>query len=598
MARAVHVIGTCMANEREPDLGLVASYRRIWRDYLATEWRLLLVTLVLMAIVAGTSALYAKFVQVLFAAFDLEDWAFLGWAPAMVIGLTVLRGVAQFLQVVTANLVMSRVEADMQARLYARLLVADLAHLQIEKPAALATRFSADIGAIRAAVDALIAGLSNILIVVATLAMMLSINWSMTLITLAVFGLAIWPIGRIGLRVNKIARALQQQVAQMTGDVNEGLASIRLVRTYGLEARMQRQADETFEALRKAKVRVQLWQARSEPLLEVVGGVSFAVLLWMVVWQLSQGSGSLADFMALLTGLGVAMTPSRRIGGMYAVAQRGLASVHRVTSLMDMDDRIVDRPGNVALKQVAGRLQFDGVGFAYPDGTRALTQLNLTIEAAEKVAFVGRSGAGKSTVFNILPRLFDPTEGRILLDGTPITDIPLATLRSNIAVVSQDSLLLSGTVADNIAFGRDGASREDVIAAAKAAEADGFIQQLEAGYDTVVEPSAASYSGGERQRISIARAILRDAPILLLDEPTSALDAKSESAIRAALARLSKGRTTLVIAHRLSTILDADQIVVMEAGQIVEMGSHAQLLAANGAYAELYRLQYEGAPAV
>jgi subfamily B ATP-binding cassette protein MsbA len=246
----------------------------------------------------------------------------------------------------------------------------------------------------------------------------------------------------------------------------------------------------------------------------------------------------------------------------------------------------------VTLGRAHGRVSYEGVGFAYPNGFVALEDVSFEVEPGTRTAFVGRSGAGKSTVFNLLPRLYDPTAGRILIDGRDIREATLASLRQNIAVVSQDSILLTGTVAENIGFGRRDASRAEIEVAAKAAQADGFIAALPEGYDTPVIPSAGQFSGGERQRLSIARALLRDAPILLLDEPTSALDAESEAAVRAALARLAHGRTTLVIAHRLATILDADRIVVMDRGRIVEAGSHAELIAAGGLYADLHALQF------
>ncbi|CAN5597268.1 hypothetical protein BH23PSE1_BH23PSE1_16610 [soil metagenome] len=242
--------------------------------------------------------------------------------------------------------------------------------------------------------------------------------------------------------------------------------------------------------------------------------------------------------------------------------------------------------------RVLGQIRFEQVHFAYPNGHAALTDIDLAIPAGARAAFVGRSGAGKSNVFNLLPRLYDPTAGRILIDGEDARAFTLRSLREQIAVVSQDAVLLTATVAQNIGFGRPSATRAEIEAAAQAAQADGFIRALPLGYDTPVEPSAGLFSGGERQRLSIARAIVRSAPILLLDEPTSALDAESEAAIRAALARLAHGRTTLVIAHRLATILDADLIVVMDRGRIVETGSHGDLLARGGLYAELYALQF------
>ena len=327
--------------------------------------------------------------------------------------------------------------------------------------------------------------------------------------------------------------------------------------------------------------------------MEVLVGLAVALLLFVVGLRIRAGTITIADFTALLTGLGVIAAPARRLGGNFATVQQGVAALDRLFLLFDAENTITDGPDH--LDRAIGQIRFEAVDFAYPDGHVALQGFTLAVEPGQRVAFVGRSGAGKSTVFNLLPRLYDPTGGRILLDGHDLRSLTLASLRDQIAVVSQEFVLLSGTVAANIGFGRRTASRAEIEAAARDAAADGFIRALPNGYDTLVSPTAGQFSGGERQRLSIARAILRDAPVLLLDEPTSALDAESESLIRGALDRLAHGRTTLVIAHRLSTILDSDLIVVMDRGRIVERGTHAELLAAEGLYADLYALQFAGA---
>jgi ATP-binding cassette, subfamily B, bacterial MsbA len=366
-----------------------------------------------------------------------------------------------------------------------------------------------------------------------------------------------------------------------------------MARAYRLEEPLAASAATVFERLFGLRIKQNQWQARVGPLMEMLIGVAVAILLFVVGLRIRDGTTTLADFTGLLTGLGVLAGPARRLGGSFATVQQGAAALDRIFMLFDAENTIVDGPDHVG--RVIGRIRFDDVHFAYPDGHVAIDGVDFTVEPGMRCAFVGRSGAGKSTVFNLLPRLYDPTSGRILIDGHDIRSLTLASLRDQIAVVSQESVLLTGTVAENIGFGRRDAARPEIEAAARDAAADEFIRALPQGYDTPVAPTAGQFSGGERQRLSIARAFLRDAPILLLDEPTSALDAESEAAIRGALARLARGRTTLVIAHRLSTVLDSDMIVVMDRGRIVERGTHADLLERDGLYADLYQLQFAGA---
>jgi subfamily B ATP-binding cassette protein MsbA len=501
--------------------------------------------------------------------------------------------VGQYVKEVTGNQVTNRMETELRKTMFARLVGSDLARLATEAPAGLAARFSSDIGMIGAAVRAMLGGVTGILTLVVTVVVMMTIDWALTIGICLVFALALVPVNRIGRRLRRLAKTTQAEVASMTSEVTEGLSGIRMARTYRLEEPLSESADTVFERLFGLRLRQNRWQARVGPLMEVLVGIAVAILLFVVGLRIRAGTITIADFTGLLTGLGVIAGPARRLGGNFAQAQQGAAALDRVFMLFDAENRILDGPE--AMPRALGQIRFEGVDFAYPDGHVALEGFDLVVEPGMRVAFVGRSGAGKSTVFNLLPRLYDPTAGRILIDGRDIRGVTLASLRDQIAVVSQESVLLTGTVAENIGFGRRSATRGEIEAAARAAAADGFIRALPKGYDTPVAPTAGQFSGGERQRLSIARAILRDAPILLLDEPTSALDAESEAAIRDALDRLARGRTTLVIAHRLATVLDSDLIVVMDRGRIVERGTHLELLGRKGLYADLYQLQFAGA---
>ena len=579
-----------------PDAASTASaqapYLRLWHQWLAPHWRQLALALALTAVVAVASAGYAKLIQLVMAAYEARDPWVMYWGPAGVIALTIVNAVGQYFKEITANRAVMRMETDLRKTMFARLVGTDLARLATEAPAGLAARFSADIGLVGSSVRTMLGGITNILTIVVTFFVMLSIDWPLTLGMCAVFTAALVPVNRIGVRLRALTKRTQAEVAAMTSEVTEGLSGIRMARAYRLEEPLARSAEAVFERLFGLRIKQNRWQARVSPLMEMLVGIAVAILLFVVGLRMNAGTISVADFTGLLTGLGILAGPARRLGASFAAVQQGAAALDRVFMLFDAENTIVDGPDTI--ERALGQIRFEEVHFAYPDGHVALEGVTLAIEPGMQCAFVGRSGAGKSTVFNLLPRLYDPTAGRILLDGRDIRSLTLASLRDQIAVVSQDSVLLTGTVAENIGFGRRDASQAEIEAAAEAAAADGFIRALPQGYATPVAPTAGQFSGGERQRLSIARAILRDAPILLLDEPTSALDAESEAAIRGALDRLSHGRTTLVIAHRLATILGSDLIVVMDRGRIVEQGTHAELIAQGGIYAGLYALQFAG----
>ncbi len=579
-----------MAKERK-HAGTV-GYRRLWREWLSPFKWMIAMTLFLMLVSAIATAAYSKAIQLIISAYETADSSVIWWGPLGIIAISSLKGVTAYWQNLTSFKWLGEFERRIRTAVYNRLLFADLSRLIADSPAALATRLNADTSLIRGAVGSLLSAVSSVLIILATVIVMLSIDWLITIFLLLVFSLAVVPVNMIGRKIRKITRSNQERLAEMNRDVVEGLSGIRMVRTYQLEDHLDQTAGSIFNDLYYLNLSIQKWQARMSPVMEILSGIAIATLLVFVSWRISVGTINVADFMGLLTGVGVMSQPARRLGSTLAGAMQGMVAMERLFDILDAENAITDAASPKPIARSKGHLQFDDVGFAYPNGHEALTDVTFDVPSGKKVALVGRSGAGKSTIFSLIPRLFDPTEGRVLLDGVDIRDFSLADLRAQIALVGQDSVLMGGTVADNIGFGRMDASRADIEAAAKAAAADGFISALDEGYDTQVSPSGGHFSGGEKQRISIARAILRDAPILLLDEPTSALDAESEAAIRSALASLSKDRTTLIIAHRLSTILDSDMIVVMDDGRVIETGTHEDLLNNKGLYAELYRLQF------
>ncbi|MEL6257821.1 MAG: ABC transporter ATP-binding protein, partial [Pseudomonadota bacterium] len=323
----------------------------------------------------------------------------------------------------------------------------------------------------------------------------------------------------------------------------------------------------------------------------VAGGVALVGVLMLTAWRISQGDTSLGNFVGLVGAVAVIAPEVRALGTLSAVAQEGGAAADRVFDVLDAPLKIADRSNAAVLGRAQGALAFEHVSFAYGEGSPAVEDLTFKIAAKQTVAIVGPSGAGKSTLFSLLMRLYDPQTGRVFIDGCDVTDVSVASLRSQFALVSQTALLFDDTIQANIGLGRMEASQEEVEAAARAASAHAFIEAMPNGYDTVCGEGGGNLSGGQRQRVALARAILRDAPVLLLDEATSALDAETEAAVQTALDRFARDRTVLVIAHRLSTVKRADLILVLDQGRIVEQGSHNDLIAAGGLYARLAELQ-------
>jgi subfamily B ATP-binding cassette protein MsbA len=572
-----------------------AVIRRLWRDWMRPYRRLLAANLGLIAFVAGATAAYPLIIQWALDGFGEKSTEVISLAPLVVIAAVLIKSGALYAHRLLTNGVLARIDADMQRAMHDRLMHADLAALDREAPAATASRFTTDITYVHGAIEKFITSLvRDGLTVVGLLASLLWIDWELTLYALAALPLAGVPIAGIGKRLRRIARSSQEQAAEMTARINEGLSGIRLSKTYRLEDYLSARADETFETQRLLKVRATDQRARIDPLLEALAGIGLAAVFWVIGSRIASGDSTIGEFMAFVSAFLIAGQPLRAFGQLYATALQGVSAAERIYDLLDTRPTIADRPAAPAIGKVVGEVRLDNVGFNYAGGAQALSGVSLTVPAGSRVALVGRSGAGKSTVFNLIPRLYDATAGRVLIDGQDVRDVTVASLRDAIAVVSQDAVIFDDTVARNIGFGRQGADRPAIEQAARAAQAHAFVARLPGGFDAMAGERGGRFSGGERQRLSIARAILRDAPILLLDEATSALDAESEDAIRQALEELSKGRTTIVIAHRLSTVRDADLIVAMDRGRIVEQGSHRDLIAAGGLYADLHKLQFRG----
>ena len=567
-------------------------YLRLLR-YVLPYWRMFLLSIVSLTVVAATEAAFPALLKpMLDGSFVQKDPALMRLVPLLLIAIMLGRGIATFSSTYAISWVANRLVMDLRHAMFGKLVTLPTYYYDNSSSGNLIATIAFNVSQVTdAGTNTITVLVRDSLTIAGLLGYMLYQNWKLTLITLIVVPGIVIIVRQLSHRLRYTSREIQRCMGHLTHVLEEAIEGHKVVKIFGGQ---HYESQRFFDAINRARhfnMKQIMASAANVPLVQLLAAIALAVIVYIATIQSAANETTVGGFVAFITAMLMVFSPLKRLTGINEQLQRGLAAAEVVFDLIDQPSET--DTGAQALDKVRGEVSYEHVAFDYGDASRpALTDIHFAIRPGETIALVGPSGSGKTTLVNLLPRFYAPRSGRILVDGYDIGTIRLDVLRANIALVSQDVVLFNDSVAANIAYGlRAGAAEADIIAAAEAAHAMEFIREMPEGLATLVGENGVRLSGGQRQRLAIARAILKDAPILILDEATSALDSQSERHVQAALETLMQNRTTIVIAHRLSTIEKANRIIVLDKGRVVETGSHAELLTHNGIYANLYRIQ-------
>lgn len=562
--------------------------------YVKPYWRTFLIAIVSMLVLAISDPVIPALIKpMLDGAFIEKDPATMKWVPILFVVLFAVRGFAAYANGVALFWVSNKVVMDLRQEMFVRILSLPSSYYDDHSSGSLLSKFTFDVTQIKeAATNAITTIVRDSLSIVGLLGWMFYIDWKLTLVAMVSAPFIATVILIIRKRLRKMSRKVQGSMADINHVLVECINGHKLVKLYDGKEQEIRRFQEVTNANRRYSMKFAMAAVASSPMIQLITAIALAIIIYIAIQNASVDNIEVGEFTSFFAAMAMLLNPLKRLARVNEHLQKGLAACESVFALLD--HLVEPDVGKQTLERVKGEIEFCNVNFSY-DGNdkKALNNVSMHIKPGETIALVGASGSGKSTIANLVPSFYSVTEGKILLDGKDIKDISLQSLRQNIALVSQDIVLFNDTVRNNIAYGNmSGSSEESIIAAARAAHALEFIEDLHDGFDTIVGEKGLKLSGGQRQRLAIARALLKDAPVLIMDEATSSLDTHSERQIQMALDEVKEGRTCLIIAHRLSTIEKADRIIVIDNGVIVETGTHAELIKKDGAYARLHQLQF------
>lgn len=564
-------------------------YKRLLQ-YLRPYWKMVALVVLTLGLVAATEPLMPLLLKYLVDdSLIAQDQTMIKLIPALILLVFIVKGLAEYASKVASSWVAHKAILDIRAQMFAKMNRLPLQTHHDFSTGQLLSKVTYDVPQVANSLsEAWIILIRDTLIIIGLLGYMFYTSWQLTLLMLMIGPIVAWIIDRASKLMRNSSTEMQNSMGELTQRLEEGLNGYKDIKIYGAETYEEKRFYTTAESLRKHTMNVIKVSAANVPLVQMLAAIALALIVYVAASMSAQGDFTPGEFIAFVTAMALIFEPIRRLTSVNQTLQQGMAASESIFNLLDLPTE--SNPGTAKLGTVKGELHLNQVSFTYPNQTQpALNRLNLTLKANQTTALVGQSGSGKTTLANLLARFYAPSEGHILLDGQDIQQFELNNYRQQVAFVSQHVILFNDTIRANIAYGHDEFDEAAIIQAAKDAHAWEFIERLPQGLDTLVGNNGALLSGGQRQRLAIARAFLKNAPILIMDEATSALDNQSEAMIQQAMHQLRQGRTVIIIAHRLSTIENADQIAVMAQGQLKELGSHTQLLAQNGLYANLYQ---------